>query len=249
MAQGININDFKTFTEFLAKKSGKGNYASPSQFNQLVNRALIEFIYLRNGNKQEYQAGRPVPRISYEKTSDVMDDLRYIKEVREFVVVDSKIGIPDGSTVKDINGAICPEYIHLKSLRHYYFVQTSTSIVKKQYDLDVIVESELGMRLVSAVEPPSKRYPIAQINSGDITVYPSDIQYVVMDYTRYPATATWNYTETNGRPVYNSIGSIDIELPKECMNELAMMYLSFLGINMRDAELVQYSEMNKQKGV
>ena len=249
MAVGINIDDFKTFTEFLAKKSGKGDYATPSQFNLLTNRALIEFITKRNGNELEYQPGRPVPRISYEKTADVMDDLRYIKEVREFVVTNNQIGIPDGTTVTDINGAICPEYIHWKSLRSYYLVQEGTEIVKKEYDIDVVTENELGRRLVSQVNPPSKKFPIAQIKSAYIKFWPTNLQYVVMDYTRYPLTPVWNYTIVNNRPVYTSTGSVDIELPKECMNELAMMYLSYLGINMRDGELVQFAEMNKTKGV
>lgn len=245
----ININDFKVFTEFLAKKSGKGDYASPSQFNILVNRALMEFIYKRNGNKGEYQPGRPIPRVTYEKTMDVMDDLRYIKETRTFLVVDGAFGIPDGETVKDINGEVCPEYIHWKSLRHYFFVQEGSKIVKKEYDLDVVRESELGRRLVSAVNPPTSRFPVASIKSDEIEVYPTTLQYVVMDYTRYPVDAVWAYTMSGNRPVYDESNSVDIELPKECENELAVMYLSYLGINMRDAELVQYAEMQKQKGI
>ena len=248
MATGININDFKTFTEFLAKKSGKGDYATPSQFNQLVNRALVEFCTKENGSRNQYQAGRPIPNISFEKTSDVMDDLRYIKETREFLVnQDSEFGIPDGSTVTDINGAVCPEYIHWKSLRHYYFVKESDgSYTKKEYDVDVVTEAELGRRLVSSVNAPTKRYAIAQEKSTKFKVYPK-LQYVVMDYTRYPVQAIWNYTMTNNRPVYTSTGSVDIELPKECMNGLAMIYLSYLGINMRDGELIQYSEMKNQQ--
>jgi hypothetical protein len=244
MATGINIDEFKTFTEFLAKKSGKGDYATPNQFNQLVNRALIEYCTKENSNKNQYQAGRPISNVSFEKTSDVMDNLRYIKETREFVVdQNSEFGIPDGSTVTDINGAVCPEYIHWKSLRHYYFVKESDgSYTKKEYDVDVVRESELGRRLVSAVNPPSKRYAIAQELSGKFKVYPK-LQYVVMDYTRYPVTAVWAYTLTNNRPVYDATNSVNIELPKECMNGLTMIYLSYLGINMRDGELIQYAEM------
>lgn len=248
MATGININDFKTFTEFVAKKSGKGDYATPSQFNQLVNRALVDFCGDENGSRKQYQAGRPIPNITFEKTSDVMDDLRYIKETREFLVnQDSEFGIPDGSTVTDINGAICPEYIHWKSLRHYFFVkETNGSYTKKEYKVSVIRESELADRLVSQVAPPSQRYPIAQEQATKFKVYPK-LQYVVMDYTRYPVQAVWNYTMTNGRPVYNATGSVDIELPKECFKGLAMLYLSYLGISMRDNELIQYSEIQKQQ--
>jgi hypothetical protein len=249
MAIGININDFKTFTEFIAKKSGKGDYATPSQFNQLVNRAIVEFIARRNGNRMQYQAGRPVPNVSYEKTGDVMDDLRYLKEVREFVVTDGEFSIPDGSTVADKNGAICPEYIHWKSIRHYYYIQVAGRFVTKEYPIEVVSEAELGKRLVSSVNAPSKVFPIAQELKTSFKIYPTNIQYVVMDYLRYPVSAVWNYTEVNGRPVYASNGSVDIELPKESFNELAMMYLSFLGINMRDGELVQYSEMKSREGI
>jgi len=243
MAKGININDFKTFTEFLAKKSGKGDYATPSQFNILVNRALVEFCKRDNGSKSMYAPGRPIPPVSYEKTMDISDDLRYIKEVRNMLVVDGEIGIPDGSTVTDINGAICPEYIHLKSLRHYYYIQVAGKFVTKEYSIKVVPEMELGRRLVSPVNGPTKMFPIAQQLNSSFKLYPADLQYVVMDYTRYPVDAVWNYTTTNGRPVYDPTGSVDIELPKECMNELSKIYLSYLGINMRDGELLQYAEI------
>lgn len=251
MAKGININEFKIFTEFLAKKDGRGNFPTPIQFNQLVNQALLEFIYKRNGNKMDYQNGRPIPKVSYEKTADVMDDLRYIKETRVFNVVNDQIGIPDGSTVKDINGAICPEYIHWKSLRHYYYEKVGTEIIRKEYEIVVVPEGELAKRLVSSVNIPTKMYPIAQIKSSTIRFWPKKLQYVEMDYTRYPVPAVWGYTMsgTPARPTYNPASSIDIELPKECMNELAVMYLSYLGINMRDAELLNYAEMSKQKGI
>ena len=249
MAVGINIDEFKRFTEFLAKKSGKGDYATPSQFNLLVNQAIREYIYRRNGNKQQYQVSHPIPPVSYEKTSDVMDDLRYLKEVRTFVANNGVIPIPDGTTVVDMNGAVCPEYIHWKSLRHYYYVQNGSEIVKKQYDIKVVPEVEIGRRLVSEVNPPTKKFAIGQILSTSIQLYPTTVQYVVMDYLRYPVTATWAYTTINGRPVYDSANSVDIELPKEAMNEVAMMYLSFLGINMRDGELVQYAETMKNQGV
>lgn len=248
MATGININDFKTLMERIARKSGKGDYFTPVQFNQFVNQALVDFCADENGSRKQYQAGRPIPNVSFEKTSDVMDDLRYIKETREFLVnQDSEFGIPDGSTVTDINGAICPEYIHWKSLRHYYFVKESDgSYTKKEYDVEVVRESELGRRFVSAVNPPSKRFPIAQEQATKFKVYPK-LQYVVMDYTRYPVTAVWNYTMTNNRPVYNPTGSVDIELPKECLKGLGMIFLSYLGINMRDIELIQWSEMKNSK--
>lgn len=236
MATGININDFKVYTEFLAKKSGKGDYATPSQFNIIVNQALMQFIDTYSGDK----------------SLDAMDNLRLIRETRRFLVDSNyEIGIPDGTTVVDVNNSICPEYMHWKSLRSYYVVMENSVPVVKEYNIDVVSgdNRELGLRLVSQVNTPTKKFPVAQLKSGKFKIFPKGIQYVVMDYTRKPLTANWNSTSVNGRPVYDAVGSVDIELPIECQNELAMMYLSYLGINMRDGELINYAEMEKSKRV
>ena len=43
--------------------------------------------------------------------------------------------------------------------------------------------------------------------------------------------------------------SINLEWPEQVFNEIAIRILSFVGINLREPELAQYSEGKKQTGI
>ena len=45
------------------------------------------------------------------------------------------------------------------------------------------------------------------------------------------------------------LSSVDLEAPDEVVNEIVMMCASYLGINLREPQLIQYAEQMKQQGV
>ena len=49
--------------------------------------------------------------------------------------------------------------------------------------------------------------------------------------------------------VYDPASSIDLEWPEQVFNEIAIRILSFVGVNLREGELTQYSEGKRQTGI
>lgn len=245
----ININKFKDFINFLSNKNGMGS-PTPANFNLATERAVMEWTMKRYNNEQEYQPGRPIPRISYEITQKIIDDLHHLKESLYFNLPTSgKLPLPNGSTVVDINNQVAPEYLHLTALRSVVRTYDGSTPVMTERDIQITQDSKWGRRIESSIRKPDLKYPIANVQNIYIEILPKTIQMVRMTYLRYPQVPIWAYTLSNNRPVYDTINSVDIDAPNEAMNEIAMSTLSFLGINLREPDLVQYAETLKAKGV
>jgi hypothetical protein len=247
----ININDFKDFVYMLANKSGKGTI-TPAQFNLAVKAGLDEWTFNRIGNVKEYQPGRPIPRVAYEMTQHITDDLRHLKEVRDVEIDTSgQISIPDGSTITDVNGSVMPKFLHWSSLRAYYKIKQSDDTWKTtENSVKLYPDEQIDKVLDSEIIPPTTSYPVGTMWSDKVQVWPvSGLQRLRLTYLRQPTTPSWAYTTVNSRPVYDSANSVDIDAPDDAQNELAMNVLGFLGIHLRDQNLMQYSNLNKQQGM
>lgn len=242
----INIDDFRTFVLNVANKSGKGELPTPAQFNSYAYSALLSWVNDVLGARREYQYGRPVPRVSSDTTQATIDDLRFLKYEADMNVVNGAISIPDGSTVTDRNGNVLPEYLRLSTVRGYYYTQTSPTVVKKnEVPVRPVSDDELSLVLDSNVNYPTLKYPVINESSEVLNIYPTTFQYVHLTYFRQPVKPVWAYTTVNNRPVYDAVNSVDLEAPKDAFNEVAMRTLSLLGVNMREADLVQYAEAKK----
>ncbi len=245
----INIDKYRNFLLFVANKNGKGAYESPSQFNLNAERSVMEYTMKRYSNPHDYQPGVPVPRMAYELTQKMIDDLRHLKESRSFTVTNDKIQIPDGSTVYDLTGELSPKYLHLSTLSYKKITQKDGEITSIPKGFKLLKDDEVTTAINSGIAPPDKDNPMANIQAKDINIYPSGIQIVDMVYLRLPNAPVWGNVITNGRPVYDASTSVDVDAPDEAMNEIVMMHLGYLGIHIREAELIQYAELNKQQGV
>ena len=131
------------------------------------------------------------------------------------------------------------DYAHTSTMGAYY------APLGKEVPVMEVDNDEFRSRSVSEVVVPTKRFPIYTYYSGYMQFLPKDISFVMMDYFRIPANPVWGYTVTNGRPVYNPSTSVDFEFPDTSHNDLVFMMCSYLGINIREADLVQYSELMK----
>ena len=67
-----------------------------------------------------------------------------------------------------------------------------------------------------------------------------------MDYFRTPVQPIWGYSIASSRPVYSSATSTDFEFSEYSTNEIAGIFLNLVGINLKDGELLQWSNEYKQ---
>lgn len=244
----ININEHKEFVFDVANKNGRGT-VSPARYNRYTERALMEWTMKQYGNQQEYQVGRPIPRIAWQNTQHSTDNLRHLLEVREQYLTSSGITIPDGVAV-DATNQVMPEYLHFSSLRTVIIYQVGGSISTIERPVDIVNDDELGDRMISKIVAPSAQYPVGKFESDKILVYPSNAaQKVKLTYLRQPNKPVWGYNLVNNRPVYDSAQSTDIDAPKEAFNAIAMGVLNFMGVSLREQDLVAYAQSNKQGGI
>ena len=254
----INVNELYRFVQFVANKEQSG-FIKPSEFNLAADRAQMQFFMERYGNPAEYQPGRPIPRIAYNQTQKVSDDLRvFIK--RQAISVDN-------------NGIMLyPEdYLHFSSATYHFVEQpvrteipdencddcpgktTSTVDVGeiKNHSITVrpVDDSELSYLLGSSIVFPDEKHPVLTFYEEGVQYHPKNINAVDFVYLRRPRVPLWAFTTTNGRPVYDSTNSIDLEWPEQVFNEIAVRILSFIGVNLREGELTQYSEGKRQTGI
>lgn len=245
----INIDRYRNFVQFVSNKNGKGAYESPSQFNLNAERSVMEYTMKRFSNVHEYQPGRPIPRVSYEMTQKVIDDLRHLKERRSFRVENGSFPIPDGVSVSDLSGEISPTYLHLSAISYDKIDQVGDKITKTQKGFKMLKDDEVDTAINSCIAPPDANNPMGNIQSESILVFPDNIQIVNVIYLRQPKSPVWGFNIVNERPVYDASSSVDIDAPEEAFNEIVMMHLGFLGIHIREMELIQYANQNKTQGV
>lgn len=238
----VNINDLYKFVQFISNKEQSG-YVKPSEFNMAVDRAQMQLFMERYNNPAEYQPGRPIPRVAYQQTQKISDDLRpFMKKSMQNLLSGKLLW----SNLED--------YMHLSSLRVNYTFTNScgeTKTVKK--GVRIIDDSELSNFLDSSILHPSEKYPIAAIYDGYLQVFPESIQNVEITYLSRPNRPTdgefWKFDITNGLPVFDTLNSTNLNWSDELFNEIAIRVLSFMGINLREANLTQYTELKKTQGI
>lgn len=245
----MNIDKFRDFVLFLARKAQSGSNPTPAQFNIAVERAFIGWVMQHYGNPHEYQPGQPIPRMAWQQTQKISDDLRFLLTKKTFFInIDGQLVVPDGTT-KDINTQVAPKYLHASSLRFNHIITKNGSFVSKEVEIDVLRDSEIGGVLSSSINNPTTRYPVCAFYDTYIQFYPKTMQKVIFTYLRVPTVPFWAHTlDSNNRPVYDASKSVDIESPDDSQNDIALRTLEFLGISIREPMLIQYAnQMAKEK--
>ena len=254
----INIDELYKFVQFVANKEQSG-FIKPSEFNLSVDRAQMQLFMERYGNPAEYQPGRPIPRVAYNQTQKISDDLR------EFIVRGT-LYVPSTGIMK-----YPLDYLHFSSASSTYLDSSisskdrnsdcpgcskeekrkniKASIVNKVVSVRPIDDFELANILGSSIVAPTREYPILTFYSEGVQYHPKDIGSVDFVYLRRPAKALWAFTTPTSKPEYDAANSIDLEWPEQVFNEIAVRILSFVGINLREGDLAQYSEGKRQTGI
>ncbi len=230
----MDIDKVYRFAQYCSNKSQSG-FLSPKDFNLSLPRAFSEWI------TKTYENSKPSDTSGYEDTIKTTDDLSFLKVPQYVVSLDSR-----GVFKKPDN------YLHMNymSFNKTYLEDGETKVEVK--GVDIVRDNELPKFLGSHIYKKSlkrRNYIMATIGDNEIRLYPNDIHRVNFSYLRKPIDPVWAFTLVGGRPVYDPVSSVDLEAPDEAVNEIVMMALSYLGINLREQELVQYSEMMKEQGV
>jgi len=123
--------------------------------------------------------------------------------------------------------------------------------------VDIVSPKDVNQILRSSLVKPSIEYPIALLTqsgtSSRVHLFPESINQsnvnVVMWYydCNKDDAPLWDYVTIAGKPVYNSATSRQPVISKRVHGELVVKILEYLGVTIREADLVQYAQANEVK--
>lgn len=137
------------------------------------------------------------------------------------------------------------------STKGVFAFNTSTEIpIEIIYDKD-----KLRRILRSPVVAPKENYPIAMVEE-DITVYPDSVNKITLTYYKIPQgrntsdvrvaqVPSLSFISTTG--VADANASVNFELPEHYTEDLVFEIGSMIGLNLRDADVVNYSELKEKE--
>jgi hypothetical protein len=145
------------------------------------------------------------------------------------------------------------DYMHLLSL---YTTVYNNQLGRNVYSaVQVLSEMELIERLESQVIPVSLEDPIAIMNSQNrIQLFPEQGQTGGVYYLRRPVVPKFGYTQSGRTITYippnpaNPAASVDLEWRPFDINNIISIALSYYGLNLSAAEVMQFAEVKQQQG-
>jgi hypothetical protein len=235
----ISVSDIFDTLLVIVNKEKRGTSAlSPKQYNQLLPLAVDEVFKFYYGLPEDYQPGRPDPRVAYEKTQMVTDSLLNQRLAPISISIDG-----DGRADYPSN------YIHASSCGYTMLKNQDCDLgpMKKFREVEIVTDAEATAMRADPVSYPTWRYPILVLYKEHMQFYPLENTAVEFTYLKYPEKPNLAYTvNSNDEVVYDPNTSADIDLPPNLRTDLIRQMLGYLGINMSSPDLVQFGELKKQ---
>ena len=121
-----------------------------------------------------------------------------------------------------------------------YYNIISVSTDSRQTDIERVEKAKLSFLLSSPLTTPSTTFPVYYITGATLTVNPSSLTSVDIDYVSVPDSPVWNYTtDSNGALTYTATGSTDFGLHPSSEVDLILGILRYSGVIIKDPTVIQ----------
>ena len=213
----MTIDEIYKFVQFMANKEQRG-FIKPSEFNMLAKRAQLDVLKERVG-----KASPSGSIIGYKESAQLSDELYPVTVFETSLTVSGDLF------------TFPADYLHFISLKYGF------------NSVEMVSLGELNSRRGSALVNPSGRYPVGVIEASGVRVYTDTIgesntsNDAKLTYIKKPSDPNWAYTIVNNIEIYNSSDSTQITLSDSTHKEIANRILGYVGINLREADIIQLS--------
>jgi hypothetical protein len=223
------INEVKNVVTTLLNKDQNG-YITPSEFNILANNVQNEIFrgYFEDINRDSVKQKRGMTTKGYGNLA-----FNERQRINKFSAIDSSITKTNGEFILPLD---------------LYLLEDDG--VSTQ-DGAVIEEVERGSLnyLRKSISAPTLTYPAYELYGDSMIVSPTEVVDIVMRYIRAPKRPNWTY-QTIGTSAMFNMGSPDFqdfELHESEFPNICNRMLSYFGITLREADIVQIAESLKDK--
>ena len=217
----ISVDNVYTKVLSILNKESRG-FLTPGEFNKIGSQVQLDLL-----DKAFYDYNRAVVRQSAGRGGQGYADIpRKIQDKIDPFYATSSISLSSG----------------VGTLPTFYNI-INISADSRLTDVERIEKSKLSFLLSSPLTAPSTTFPIYYITGGTITVNPSSLSTVQMDYVSVPADPNWGHTtdSTTGALTFdNTVGNFtDFELHPSEEVELVLGILKYAGVVIKDPSVIQ----------
>lgn len=221
----MSIDVIYRLMKFIVNKNLQG-YFTPDEFNLIINQAQLEYLNFLLGEVQQYQPGRPQPRVALGMSEKIRSSLA------AFI---------DPPTTLTIDGTGLSPY-------PADFQLVDTMLTSDMKRVRYVQQDSLFSYLGSVITPVATN-PIYLINSAGFQFYPITVGSALLSYVHTPQAIFWNSTpDPNGRPIFQPVGSFDPEWYDVDCFQIIVRALALVGLNLQLPQVMQYSQMIKTIG-
>ena len=212
--------------KFVINKNEQG-YFSPANFNTIFPAAELQYLDYLLGEFQQYQYGRPVPRVQFGMNETIRQSLTPL------------IGPPVPLIINAAGLAPYPDDFQQVDAIYFGTPQERVRFVS---------QDRLYSFLNSVIDPVASN-PIYLIQNNGFQFYPITLATASISYVKTPPKTFWASTpDVNGRPIYDSTNSIDpIWFDTDIFDVIARA-LKMVGVNLQAPAVMQYATELKNVG-
>lgn len=251
----VDTKELYDFVQFVMNKEQQG-FVKTSEFVMAAESAQIELVRDRLGRPEGNQPGRPVARMGYGSQQIITDDLRHLIRGKDVVAAEENDGLFGGGVATNQYSSYdlsTIDYIQIISIQREKTTGTALSKTVK-----IVDAQEFYSALDSAAFVPTHDYPIGSFLGANTSIpaaelvvapkAPDKVFEIRVNYIKNPIKGT--LTES----INASTGVITVttnqtmsDVPKSLFNELAWRVLSIFGLNLREASITQFAEMQEKE--
>ena len=131
----------------------------------------------------------------------------------------------------------------------YNIISVSTTVCSTMTDVERVEKAKLSFLLSSPLTTPSTTFPVYYVTGSTLTVNPSSIASIDINYVSVPSDPIWayttdsygafTYTTTTGSTVTPTTGYVDFGLHPSSEVDLILGILRYTGVIIKDPSVIQ----------
>ena len=241
----MTIDEVYRLVQTFANKEQRG-FITPSEFNLLARQAELE---LYNKRLSLIKEKNPTRRSQGIYAEGLTPELAKQDISRFFSFVRRNVG---SATQSYQGGSASVDADYIENIMHS---QDESFNIANNIPIEIVEAKDINQVLRSSLASPSMMYPVALMSRSSIkgnivlNVFPENISTIVIYYYHYDNVNSpkWSYATVAGKPVYDVTSSRQFSISPRVHGELVIKILEYLGVTIREADVVQYAQGSEVK--
>jgi len=241
----MTIDEVYRLVQTFSNKEQRG-FITPKDFNLLAKQAELELYNKRLSVVMEKSQPKKVAGYYGEGLSPIVAE----QDISPFL--NKTLWSVSYNSAENFQGAYATgdDFEYIKSISA---LPSDELDINTNIPIEIVSVENLQQVLRSSLAKPSIEYPVALLSAGStsggkrISIFPDTISKVYIWHYTYINNPKWNYVTIAGKPVYDASNSVGFMLNSNTHGEIVIKILEYLGVSIREADVVQYATNKEVK--